>query len=100
MAEGHGTLDRASHPWGAPAVGESSAERDARTTQETIDNVRGRYDAKYWSIEEAQAKRPPKQWVSMERWRRIEPTGGYTLLCAHAGGLQKEVSRKSKHCGS
>jgi hypothetical protein len=54
--------------------------------------VTKRYDAREWTLEEAQLAAPPKQWLSVERWRREKPTGGYTLVCAHAGGLQKEVS--------
>ncbi|KAL1404898.1 hypothetical protein Q8F55_008509 [Vanrija albida] len=87
MREQHGTLTRESF---TPPADESAEARALRIEQEAIASVRDRYDAKLWDLEEAAAVAPPKQWLSVERWRRIKPVGGYTLVCAHAGGLQKE----------
>lgn len=96
--EGHGTLGRSSQPWGEVPADESREQRQARLDGWCETLVRDRYDAHAWSLEEAQAAAPPKQWISVERWAREGPVGGYTLVCTHAGGLQKEVSaRPSAH---
>lgn len=94
MREQHGNLSHGSYPWGPvpPPANETPAQRGERIEQDAIAAVRGRYDAKVWDLEEAAAAAPPKQWISVERWRRLKPVGGYTMVFAHAGGFQKEVS--------
>lgn len=93
--EGHGNLGHDSQPWGTVPDEESKEERAKRLGEWCETLVRGRYDSHAWSLEEAKEAAPPRQWISVERWARKEPVGGYTLVCTHAGGLQKEVSLDS-----
>ncbi|EKC98389.1 hypothetical protein A1Q2_07403 [Trichosporon asahii var. asahii CBS 8904] len=88
--EGHGNLGHDSQPWGTVPDEESKEERAKRLGEWCETLVRGRYDSHAWSLEEAKEAAPPRQWISVERWARKEPVGGYTLVCTHAGGLQKE----------
>lgn len=91
--EEHGELGLLSQPWGGIAPNATKEQKAARVDEWCTSLVRERYDAKDWSLDEAKAANPRKQWLSVERWTRDEPTeGGYTLVCCHAGGLQKEVS--------
>lgn len=98
LRESHGTFSRDSHPFRSEPVSptESPHDKETRLNDETGNMAHKRYDAKEWSLEEARAAQPCKQWISVERWRRETPLGGYTLVCNHASGLQKEVSCK-KH---
>lgn len=93
--EGHGNLGHDSQPWGTVPDEECKEERAKRLGEWCETLVRGRYDSHAWSLEEAKEAAPPRQWISVERWARKEPVGGYTLVCTHAGGLQKEVSLDS-----
>jgi hypothetical protein len=96
LREAHGTFSRSSRPWGPePPTGESKEARTSRQAGELHECVRQRYAAKHWSIEEALAANPRGHWISVERWRRDKPAGGYTLVLTHANGLQREVSRRN-----
>jgi len=94
LKESHGPWSRESHPFrkGEPPANETKEERKARQVVEADRLIEARYHSTEWSLEDAKKAAPPGQFIAAERWRRVEPTGGATVVCPHANGTVKEVS--------
>lgn len=95
----YGAHSRSSAPYGPEPTSKEPVEvRRKRFADEAKVIVKGNLEAEatQWKPEEigqAQKVAGAGQWLSIERWRRLEPVeGGVTLVCAHANGLNKEVS--------
>lgn len=95
LRESHGKLGRFDHPYATsqPGPKETKEERKARLLADVENCVRQRFDAKEWDLEEAQKAAPSGLFLAAERWTRDKPQGGYTVLCSHANGMQKEASQ-------
>lgn len=93
LRESHGSLGRASEPFGntRPIPGESGAERKARVEGAVGQAVLARLDASQWTLDQAAKDRPKGLFVAVERWSRDKPVAGHTLVCTHPNGTQKEV---------
>jgi hypothetical protein len=93
-----GGYARSSHPYRLtePTEDESKEERSARIAAEKDECVRQRSEATEWDLHAATADAAhPSLWVAAERWKRDTPAqDGVTLVCMHACGLNKEVSRR------
>lgn len=92
IREGHGDLSRSSHPYRRSPVPakESKEEKSRRQAEELNYSIDQEYAAHRWDLSEARAAAPKGLWSSVERWRRTQPRGGYTLVVTHANGLLKE----------
>lgn len=93
LRESHGKFGRFDHPYATsqPPAAETKDQRRARLLADSENCVRKRFDAKQWTLDEARAAAPTGLFLAAERWQRDAPQGGYTILCSHANGMQKEV---------